>query len=208
MNHSGILKNGKPDFENYLYRYIDFINKNDIKLFFELDIDSVVGLKEVERLRSILEKETGKKSIPVFHKSRGKDYFLDMIKNYNYVALGGIANKSSMSKQDYKYINWFCDEAHKNNCKIHGLGFTKTNLEEYNFDSVDSTAWTYGNRGKFIYEFIGGKLLKHQMDHKSNRLKPRETAIHNFLEWVKWSEYLEQRKIYFAGSNSRKYIYE
>ena len=53
--------------------------------------------------------------------------------------------------------------------------------------------------GKFIYEFIGGKLLKHQMDHKSNRLKPRETAIHNFLEWVKWSEYLEQQKIYFAG---------
>ena len=38
------------DFDEYLTKYINFINKHDIKYFFELDIDNVVGLKEVERL--------------------------------------------------------------------------------------------------------------------------------------------------------------
>lgn len=32
------------DFDEYLTRYIDFINRHDIEYFFELDIDSIVGL--------------------------------------------------------------------------------------------------------------------------------------------------------------------
>ena len=34
---------GKIDFDEYLTRYINFINKYDIKYFFELDVDSIVG---------------------------------------------------------------------------------------------------------------------------------------------------------------------
>lgn len=196
----------KPDFEKYTYSYAKFINDNHVELFIEMDIDSVVELVEVERLRNILEKETGKKSIPVWHKSRGKQYFYDMCQDYRYIAIGGLVDKTTMDKDDYKYINWFCQEAHRQGCKVHGLGFTKINLESYHFDSVDSTAWIYGNRGKFLYEFNGRTMLKHNMNHKNNRLKNRETAIHNFMEWVKWGEYMEGGKcIFLAGSHSREY---
>jgi len=62
------------DWNDYVKRYADFINKMNIDLFFELDIDSILSLKEVEKLREKLEKLTGKKSIPVWHRSRGIDY--------------------------------------------------------------------------------------------------------------------------------------
>lgn len=55
---------GKIDFNQYLKDYINFINKYDIKYFFELDIDSIVGHEKVKEMRAVLEKETGKKCIP------------------------------------------------------------------------------------------------------------------------------------------------
>lgn len=74
------------NWDSYVEEYASYIRKHDIDLFFELDIDAIVGLKEVERLRTKLEKLTGKKPIPVWHISRGKDYFVKMCKEYPYVA--------------------------------------------------------------------------------------------------------------------------
>ena len=53
----------RTDWDEYVERYADFINRHDIKHFFELDIDVLVGINEVERLRAKLEKLTNKKSI-------------------------------------------------------------------------------------------------------------------------------------------------
>lgn len=50
---------GGCDWDAYVSGYADFINRFDVKLFFELDIDNVVGLAEVERLRHKLEKDDG-----------------------------------------------------------------------------------------------------------------------------------------------------
>lgn len=68
-------KDKEINWDVYIERYAKFINDNNIEYFFELDIDVVVGLKEVERLRNKLEKLTNKKCIPVWHKSRGLDYW-------------------------------------------------------------------------------------------------------------------------------------
>lgn len=51
---------GEIDWDKYVEDYAAFINRHDVKLFFELDIDSVVGLAEVERLRAKLEMLTAK----------------------------------------------------------------------------------------------------------------------------------------------------
>jgi hypothetical protein len=97
--------------------------------------------------------------------------------------------------------------AHRENARIHGLGFTLTSgLKDYKFDSVDSTAWLYGNRGGFLYMFNGKDIIKYDKP-KGTRLKSKETAIHNFWEWVKYSEYLEgDLKLYNAGVDSRPYV--
>lgn len=182
-------KNSVVDWDAYLTRYIDFINEMDIDQFFELDIDSVVGIKKVEQLRARLESETGKKSIPVWHKSRGKEYWFKMCEEYDYVALGGMVNDKKYRNQMEGAFSWFLSEARKRNTKVHALGYTSLEgMERHKFYSVDSTAWIYGNRGGYLYQFNGRTLDKIDKP-KGTRLKSRAVAIHNFKEWVKFQEY-------------------
>lgn len=186
-NHSGTI-----DWDAYTEEYAAFINRYDIKLFIEMDIDSIVGLKEVERLRNKLEQLTGKKPIPVWHKNRGKDYFLKMCDEYSYVAIGGIVTKEIPRNIYEKAFPWFINEAHKRGVKIHGLGYTHiSKLKEFHFDSVDSTAWLHGNRGGYLYKFNPKTGLIDKVEGSGGRLKSREGAINNFCEWWKFSKYAE-----------------
>ena len=177
------------NWDEYTEEYAEWIKAYNIEHFFELDIDSIVGLKKVERLRSRLEQLTGRQPIPVWHKSRGKDYFLSTCKDYKYVAIGGLVGNSDDVPD--MFMPWFITEAHKAGAKIHGLGFTRIEkLKQFHFDSVDSTAWLYGNRGGFIYVFdseIGNfrKINKKQ----GQRLKSQEAALYNFNEWIKFQKW-------------------
>ena len=136
----------KVNFDEYVERYANFINENDVKLFFELDIDSVVGINEVERLRDKLERLTNRKSIPVWHKSRGLNYYKTMAKEYDYIAIGGIVT-GEINKSEYKYFSELIKIAHENNCKVHALGFTGRALHRYAFDSADSASWKQWRSG-------------------------------------------------------------
>ena len=168
------------DWNDYLKRYIDFINKNNVEKFFELDIDPLVGYKKVLEFRRILEENTGKRCIPVWHKSRGKEDFLKMCEEYDYVALGGIVTKE-IKANEYIYFPWFINEAHKRGAKIHGLGFTNLEgLTKYKFDSVDSTSWTSGNRFGAIYTFDGKTMRKTSVPKGMRLADSRDTAIRNF----------------------------
>ena len=173
-----------------------FINKYNINLFLRLDIDSVVGLNEVERLRFKLEKLTDKKPIPVWHRNRGKEYFLKMCDNYPYVALGGIVTKEVDRKKYETAFPWFIKTAHEHGAKIHGLGYTTVaNLKKYHFNSVDSTAWLYGNRGGYLYKFNPRNGLFEQLSKEKCRLKARAAAVYNFNQvgsWVKFQKYADK----------------
>lgn len=185
-------KKGKINWKNYIDRYIAFINKNNIKYFFELDIDCIVGYKNVLKIRKYIEEKTQKKCIPVWHKSRGQDEFVKMCKEYNYVAIGGIASKE-ITQNDYKYFPWFINTAHKYGAKIHGLGFTNLKgIEKYHFDSVDSTSWTTGNRFGAVYKFNGRTMGKVDKKNGQRLSDSKAVAIHNFNEWVKFQKYAEK----------------
>ena len=181
------------DWGLYIEDYARHINRLHVKLFFELDIDCVVGLGEVERLRNYLEKLTNRQCIPVWHKSRGLDKFKEICKSHSYVAIGGIVSKE-FTRKDYKHFNTLCRIAHDNDTKIHGLGFTPGDgsLESYEFDSVDSTSWVYGNMAGFYYTFKGNRLTKTDMP-KGKRMKARAVSIHNFNQWAKYQHYLRER---------------
>lgn len=180
---------GNVDFNEYLTRYINFINKYDIKYFFELDVDSIVGYEKVKQLRKRLENETGKKCIPVWHKSRGKEEYLKMCEEYDYVAIGGIVTKE-ITREQYPFFPWFINEAHKRNCKVHGLGFTNiTNLPKYHFDSVDSTSWLSGGRYGQLHQYKNGTIKT--ITQKSKRAVYPTIDINNFNEWLKFQRYAE-----------------
>lgn len=191
------LKSKKRDdlnFRSYAIKYANFIRQNNIDKFFELDIDSLVGIKEVEHLRNEIERIVEKQSIPVWHKNRGKDYFVEMCKNYPYVALGGIALKEIPSFE--KIFPWFIETAHKYETKIHGLGFTKMRqLSKFPFDSVDSTTWHSGMRFGELHLFKNGTIIRNRSVVKGVKCKSlkdtNETNILNLNEWMKMCKYAE-----------------
>ena len=179
------------DFDAYVEEYAAYIKKWNIKNFFELDIDSLVGIKEVERLRKKLETLSGKQPIPVWHKNRGKDYFVRMCRDYKYVSIGGIVTKEIPIRIYEKLFPWFIKTAHEHKCKIHGLGYTNIKgLHKYRFDSVDSTAWVYGNISGSIYKFYPQKgTIETTKAPNGMRLKSNAAAINNFNEWVRFMKY-------------------
>lgn len=182
----------KADWDEYIKKYAAFINRNNVDLFFELDIDSLIGYEKVLYYRKMLEHLTGKKCIPVWHKSRGQDEFIKMCKEHDYVALGGIVSKE-ITQKEYKYFPWFIKTAHEHGAKIHGLGFTNLNgLTKYHFDSVDSTSWVSGNRFGSVYQFTGKTMIKHDKKDGQRLKDSRMVAVHNFKEWVKFQKYAEK----------------
>jgi len=179
------------NWDSYVDKYCEFINANKIEKFFELDIDIVVGLKEVERLRRRIEAATGVQPIPVWHKSRGLDYWKCMTKDYKYVAIGGIVTKE-IKPAEHRIFTNLIHIAKENGAKVHGLGYTNLKgLEKYKFDSVDSTSWLYGNRSGTVYKFNGKTIIQIQKPH-GTMLISREVAINNFREWVKFQKYAEK----------------
>lgn len=190
-----MMSDAKVDWDAYIEAYAEFINHYDIQKFFELDIDSLVGLQEVERLRAKLEALTKRKCIPVWHVSRGLDYYKHMCKEYDYVAVGGYVSKDVPRDKFEKAFPALIKIAHENRAKVHGLGYTPINLVQkpFRFDSVDSTAWIAGNRFGAIYRFNAYTGLMEKFDKpEGKRVKNMETAWNNFNEWVKYQQYLKR----------------
>ena len=175
----------------YVDRYADWIIEHDVKKFFELDLDSIMEFSQVMSLRKRLERRTGRQPIPVWHKSRGKEQFLSDVKDYNYIAIGGIVTRE-ITSAEHAHFPWFIDKAHENGALIHGLGYTSlTGLKKYRFDSVDSTTWVAGNRYGVIYKF-NGRSITQIRPPKGKQLKdPVLTARVNFEEWCKFQRYAE-----------------
>ncbi len=180
------------DWDEYIRRYAEFIVRNDVKKYFELDIDSVVGYKQVLKYRDKLESLTNKPCIPVWHKSRGIKEYIRTCKEYDYVAIGGIVAREIKPKQ-YGAFPSMIKIAHENGAKVHGLGFTNLALlSKIHFDSVDSTSWTTGNRFGYLYKF-NGKTVEQVHAPKGMRIKEsRKAAFINYCEWIKFQKYADR----------------
>jgi len=185
-------------FEYYVDEYADFVKSFNIKKFIEIDIDSIVGLDKVEKLRDRLEKRVGLQCIPVWHKSRGFDYFKWMVKNYKYVAVGGIAIRDIKKREYDSLFPRLIYEAKKNNCLIHGLGLTNVDfLKKFKFDSVDSSTWVMASVYLRTFDFD----MKFDLKPKPKYFTLRENNgkklsdytkslfMYNFLSALKLQEY-------------------
>ena len=181
------------DWNEYIERYADFINKNDIQYFFELDIDKLIGYDKVLEVRKRLERLTGKQSIPVWHKFRGMEEWGRMCDEYNYVAIGGIAAKEIKPKE-YDAFNPMIKIAHKKRAKVHGLGFTNVRKLEYiKFDSVDSTRWNCARFGRL--EYFDGKTIRAVDKRKDGKRLVGRTGGDiigiTLQEWVKFQRWAD-----------------
>ena len=199
MLDSGIftfINSGKRvDIEKYLIEYSEFIKQYNIRNYVELDVDQILGVSETRKLRDRLEARVGWPSIPVWHTVRGKESFLHDCRDYKRICLGYYLTEGISSKLTEKYTPWFIDNAHDSGCRIHGLGFTKTTmLPKFHFDSVDSSTWSFGQRGGWWFQW---DVRTHKMIQNP---KPEGTRIHgkvqykaliehNFKQWRLYQDY-------------------
>jgi hypothetical protein len=179
------------DLDAFIEEYIAFVREWDIDHYVELDIDSREGLAAVREYRDRIERGVGRPSIPVWHQNRGKDCFLRLCEEYDYIALGGIVNE--ISSKWYKYFPWFIRQAHARGTRIHGMGFTPTeNLQQYPFDSVDSRTWMFGSQSPASpeYTFTGTDLEYVEHDDKRRDGHYLEIRHANCRAWVQYAHYL------------------
>lgn len=187
------MNNSKQtDFDNYLEEYIKFINKYNVEYFFELDIDNIVGYAKVKEMRERLERKTGKKCIPVWHRKRGLEDFVETTKKYAYIAIGGIVTKE-IRKEEYPVFTELIKIAHKNNCKVHGLGFTSCeNLQKYHFDSVDSSSWLSASRFGQLNTFKNGRMITTKPPKGKKTIHYLEIDEYNVQQWLKFQQYADK----------------
>lgn len=180
------------DWDDYLQKYIDFINKYDVQYFFELDIDAVVGYEKVKELRQRLEAGTRKKCIPVWHKSRGIDEYKKHCEEYDYIAIGGLAS-INIGSSEYPLLKKLAAYARGKNVKVHCLGFTVAGIEEFGFYSADSTSWNSISRFGSIFKFNGSRIVNVTPKKKKvNKSMYIEGEVHNLKEWIKYQNYLRR----------------
>lgn len=185
----------KTDWNQYVEEYAEYIKHRNIKNYIEMDIDSIIGVKDTLKLRSRLESLTGLQSIPCWHFIRGKQAWIDIVKEYSYasISLSGLTDTSKQFiKSGYKYLPWFLEQAKKHDCKVHGLGFTQSaKLPHFRFHSVDSSTWLNGGKYGFINMFdpISGRM---RIIQRKGRLKANEGREHNFKQWILFQRYAEK----------------
>lgn len=177
--------------EAYMERYIAFINQHRIQYFFEMDVESIFGMPQVEEWRRKLERETGRQCIPVWHKQRGIDYWRRMCEEYSYISVGGF--NFDIRPQEYDLIKRMVSYAAARGVKVHGLGFTKTSiLKQFGFYSVDSTTWLVGAiRGRLLYSYANGKLTMRRIENNGRKADQSLLAVHNMGEWIKYQYYMD-----------------
>lgn len=189
-------KDHKIDWYEYADKYAAYVSRNQIGLYFELDIDKIVGLKIVEELRRRIERTVGWPSIQVWHPTRDKEYYLNMVKTCPYVAFGGFLTDRIHNQHLQRYVPWFIATAHRHGCKIHGLGYTvTTNFKNFRFDSVDSTSWMAARRYGKGYKFFKEGYMRLYSSHESGQVRIRRLIdekaqeLTNLREWLKMSDY-------------------
>lgn len=189
-------KQKKKNFDIFQFakEYGEFIKKWNVQNFIELDIDSVFGMQAYVDCLHILQDITGREPIRVMHTWRGKEYFEELTKKKDFVCLGGIAGTQNMNLARSE-LQWFVDIAHKNNCKIHGLGIGNMNLiRKHNFDSIDSANWMIYPKYGGLARFNGHELVKYQsseITEKNERIMTEFLARKSLKEWEIFSHYVD-----------------
>ena len=103
--------------------------------------------------------------------------FKQMCQDYKFVSISGWRNEDVKDHQFIHFVNY----AHRNGCRIHGLGLTRRKvLDKVPFDSVDSSSWLQ----TILYARLGQKKL----DSKFATERRGDLAVLSYIKWMKIQE--------------------
>jgi len=177
--------------------YGDFINRYKKNLFCYANLDQR-HTEDTLNNQKVLE-ELGLNPIPVFHRDEWEDGKLslldDYLRNYDYVALGGVAGSNKGESYIRAYLD-SCFSVIKNYFpkKIHGFGMTATwILKRYPFYSVDSTDWLSSARWGAVARFESGKMRSNNTEYNriySKVVDYKDRTNNMVIEYAKLESYI------------------
>lgn len=179
------------DWDEYVAKYAATVKRHNVRNYVEVDVDKVIGVAEVERLRHRLTELVGWPPMPVWHMGRGWEDWLKTVRDYRYVCFGAFLT-DGLPESRYDLIPKFIAEATRVRCKVHGLGMTKPQwLARLPFYSVDSTSWMSPARfgGVFIRTSAGMKNIRPPEGARTKY----DALTYSFDEWVKFANDMEDR---------------
>ena len=172
--------------KEYIDKYCYYINEFDIKDFFELDLDVILPIEEVENIRKKIFLETHKQPIIVYHESRGRNYWDKMCKENDFIAIG-VPDAKDNSDLTNEILIEMCDKAHRYNTKVHGLGcaaLTLLNSHTMFFDTVDSTSWNFSKRGYAAKINEKGELIKDTLPFYYTSIEAQEEDLKVWAQFI------------------------
>lgn len=133
-------------FWNYVDQYAAFIKRNDDLIDAYVNVDAITNPEMTWKVQMYLEKEHGLRPIPVIHHKTDHKWLKRYLsREYDYIALGGVAQEKSSRAS---YIEWantcfkIIAESKTPNVKVHGFAVTALPLLfRYPWYSVDSSSW-------------------------------------------------------------------
>lgn len=143
-------------------KYIDFIKEHIdyIDVYANLD---VIGDAEATLENQKYMEKAGLTPLPCFHVKEDFSYLKYYVDNYDYIALGGVAQAGRQAQiwMD-DCFDMICDDKGMPKCKVHGFAVTSLKLMlRYPWYSVDSTSWVITSRmgGVYVPRYRKGKWI-------------------------------------------------
>lgn len=214
---SGAFSAWSQGAEINIHNYIEFIKKN-IKYIDTYAVLDVIGNAEKTLKNQRIMEKAGLSPLPCFHYGEDIKYLKRYLKNYDYIALGGmvpISTKDLRPWLDELFSKHICSKDGMPKVKIHGFGMTALTLMlRYPWYSVDSTSWVVTGRmgGILIPRKTNGKYdytknpIKLTVSSKSPATKKKEAHYTTFspIQQKLFRKYFEGRGFKLGKSTFRK----
>jgi len=161
-------------------KYAEFIKQHEKYLTVYGNLDVIGNAQGTEKNQRYLESK-GLHPIATFH--IGSDYkkLEQMVKEYDYIALGGLVGVPKARR--IKHLDK-CFRIIKTKCKVHGFGVGDFDIMlRYPFYSVDNTNWILGGRIGVVYRFDKKNLKLQSTSSSDVRILDRikSANLGNFL---------------------------
>ena len=176
--------------------YCNFIKKYEPQITHYAQLDCIGDEEGTVRNLKYMESK-GLKPLPVFHFKGDFKRLEALVKEYDYICLGGLVPLSKAKPVLMAHLDK-CFSIIKDKCKVHGFGMTGMDiLKRYPWYSVDSTSWIEASRRATHYEFRNGQMtMIPTSDPKKATYKSigfsgkkkglwRLRLIHSIKEWLK-----------------------
>ena len=157
---SGAFSAFTKNVEINIDEYIEFIKKHKQHLDIYANLDVIGNAEGTLKNQKYMESK-GLNPMPCFHYKEDNKYLEHYVNNYDYIALGGVAQLKGNKVQlkywlDELWEKYLTKDDGTAKLKVHGFGMTNVELmKRYPWYSVDSTSWVLTGRFGGVFCDIG-----------------------------------------------------